>query len=179
MLQKHTFALMLILVGSPLFAQTEAAAALPVSLRAFTLGMNLENLKTELVKDNYFNFRGDRDVSFLPVTAQNLVETEGTNYIKRAFFQLKDGAVFIMSFSMNTDLIDHYSIFTAFVKKYGQPVTLNPKEAVWESETTRVTIERPLTVKYIDKKVFDTLVESAHAERSVASELREEFLNEF
>jgi hypothetical protein len=153
--------------------------SLPSQFRAFSLGMSLEDLKTELEKDPYFAFRGDRDVSFLPLSQQNLVESAGLNFIKRAFFQLKDNTVFIMSFSLNTSLIDHYSVYSSFVKKYGEPLSLNPKEAVWESETTRISIERPLTVKYIDRVVFDTLVEDSRAGTSKVEALREDFLNDF
>lgn len=157
----------------------ESASVLPTAYRGLSLGMTLDALKEALTIDSAFTFRGDPDVSFLPVTQQNLVESGGTAYIKRAFFQLKDDAVFVMSFTMNTTLIDHYSIFTELVKKYGQPIILNPREAIWESPTTRISIERPLTVKYIDKQVFDGLVENSQVLRSHAAEMREEFLNDF
>jgi hypothetical protein len=174
-----------LLLNTLVFAQdapelTEAGTeALPVAFRGLSLGMTLDDLKARLLDDKMFRFRGDRDVSFLPLTDQKLVESAGTDYIKRAFFQIKDGAVFIMAFTMNTDMIDHYSIYTAFTAKYGEPKLLSPKEAVWESETTRVSIERPLTVKYIDLKTFDALVNDSHVASSRAAELREEFLNDF
>lgn len=165
---------------APSETETSAESApLPQSFRNFSLGMSIDELKAKLIEDSYFSFRGDPDVSYLPVTQQNLVESTGSSFIKRAFFQLKDNAVFVMSFTMNTTLIDHYSIFTTFVQKYGQPRILTPKEAIWESDTVRVSIERPLTVKYIDKRVFDGLVESSRALRSTASEMREEFLDNF
>jgi hypothetical protein len=152
---------------------------LPSGFRAYSLGMSIDELKTNLTADTYFVFRGDRDVSFLPVTKQNLVESEGRQFIKRAFFQLKDEKIFIMSFTLNTELIDHYSVYTAFVKKYGEPLYLNPKEAVWENGTTRISIERPLSIKYIDRTVFDTLVDSSNTRRAEFSEIKEEFLNDF
>jgi hypothetical protein len=154
-------------------------AALPVQFRAFSLGMSLDDLKNELQQDPYFTFRGDRDVSFLPLKEQNLVESGGLNFIKRSFFQLKDEKVFIMAFSLNVEKIDHYSVYTAFVKKYGEPRSLNPREAVWESDAVRISIERPLTVKYIEKKIFDGIVNSEQAVGKINMELREGFLNDF
>ncbi|MDR3301636.1 MAG: hypothetical protein LBT01_03790 [Spirochaetaceae bacterium] len=156
-----------------------APRALPVQFRAFSLGMSLDDLKNELQKDPLFSFRGDRDVSFLPLKEQNLVESGGLNFIKRSFFQLKDEKVFIMAFSMNTEKTDHYSIYTTFVKKYGEPRSLNPREAVWESDTVRISIERPLTVKYIDKIVFDGIISNEQATGKINMELREGFLNDF
>lgn len=147
--------------------------------RSLSLGMGLDDLKDSLIKDGYFNFRGDRDVSFLPARDQSLVETTGSTFIKRAFFQLRDGNVFIMSFSLNTAIIDHYSIFTKFVEKYGQPVYLDPKMSVWENDETRISIERPLTVKYIDKTVFEDIVNESGLIKSDQVRQRQEFINEF
>ena len=166
-------------VPAGLAAQEAEQPALPRQFRELTLGMSLDDLKTGLIKDGLFNFRGDRDVSFLPNRDQSLVETTGSSFIRRAFFQLRDGAVYIMAFSLNTAVIDHYSIFTQLVEKYGQPSYLDPKEAVWETEETRVALERPLTVKYIDKKVFDDIINESALIQSRQVRQRQEFLDEF
>jgi len=152
---------------------------LPRQFRNLSLGMPLEDLKSALVRDSLFAFRGDRDVSFLPVREQTLVETTGLSYIRRAYFQLVDESVYIMSFSLDTRIMDHYSVFTTFIKKYGEPQTLNPAEAIWDNGETRVSIERPLTVKYIDKTVFDRLIEESRTRERLELLLREEFLADF
>ena len=151
----------------------------PRQFRELSLGMALNDLKTALTKDSLFRFRGDRDVSFLPIREETLVETTGFSYIRRAYFQLWDGAVFIMSFSLDTRLMDHYSVFTSFVRKYGQPLSLSPGEAVWENDDTRVSIERPLTVKYIDKTIFDRLTEESKTRAAREMLRREDFLGDF
>jgi len=151
----------------------------PRQFRGLSLGMSLDDLKSALAKDGLFNFRGDRDVSLLPVREQTLVETTGPSYIRRAYFQLADGKVFIMAFSLDTRIMDHYSVYTTFVKKYGEPAALSPGEAVWETADTRVSIERPLSVKYIDKKVFDSLIQKSKAGEDYELMLREEFLGDF
>ena len=157
----------------------ENPETLPRQFRNLSLGMALADLKTALAKDMNFAFRGDRDVSFLPVREQTLVETTGLSYIRRAYFQLVGGNVYIMSFSLDTRLMDHYSIFTAFIKKYGEPQILNPGEAVWDNGETRVSIERPLTVKYIDKTVFDRLIKESKTQEKLELMAREEFLADF
>jgi len=152
---------------------------LPRQFREISLGMELDNLKDALLKDKLFNFRGDRDVSFIPAREESLVETTGSSFVRRAFFQLRDGVLFIMSLTLDTGLLDYYSMFTNLVEKYGQPSSLDPKEAVWETEDTRITLERPLTIKYIDKKVLDDIIsESALIQSRRVSE-RQEFLDEF
>ena len=153
---------------------------IPRQFRELALGMSLDELRYSLTQDRLFLFRGDRDVSFLPVRQETLVETTGNSFIRRAHFQLSDeGEVFIMSFTLDTRLMDHYSLFTTFVNRYGQPLTLNPSEAVWEDDYTRVSIERPLTVKYIDRTVFDRLREESRTMRDWETLNREEFLAEF
>ena len=152
---------------------------LPRQFRALSLGMALDDLKTALTGDLLFSFRGDRDVSFLPVREQTLVETTGLSYIRRAYFQLVSGSVYIMSLSLDTRLMDHYSVFTTFIKKYGEPQSLSPAEAVWDNGETRISIERPLTVKYIDREVFDRLIEESKTQERLEMLRREEFLADF
>lgn len=180
--KRSIFSLIIIfLVVCSVWAQeeTEQDGELPRQFRQLSLGMGLDDLKTALLGDDYFNFRGDRDVSFLPIREESLVETTGSSFIRRAFFQLRDGQVFIMSFSLNTAIIDHYSVFTQFTERYGHPSYLDPRMAMWENEETRITIERPLTVKYIDKIVFDDIIHESGLIESGQVRLRQEFLNEF
>jgi hypothetical protein len=155
------------------------APALPRIFREISLGMSLEDLKTALLKDTMFSFRGDRDVSLLPAREQSLVETTGLSFVKRAFFQLRDGRLFIMAFTLNTDLVDHYSVFTSLTEKYGQPDSLSPQQAVWESENTRIALERPLTVKYIDREVFNAIIGESQTVESHEIRQRQEFLDGF
>ena len=151
----------------------------PRQFRELALGMALEDLKTALVNDNLFAFRGDRDVSWLPIREETLVETAGISFIRRAYFQLADGEVYIMSFTLDPRFMDHYSVFTAFVRRYGEPQSLSPGESVWENGETRVAIERPLTIKYIDRSVFNRLVEDSRINESREMLRREEFLADF
>jgi hypothetical protein len=159
----------------------EGTTELPRSYRGITLGMSLADLKSALQRDPLLDFRGDRDVSFLPVSAQsqNLVETTGPSFIRRAFFQLREGELFIMGFALHAGLVDHYSIFTGLVKKYGAPAYLDPKQAVWEAGDTRIALERPLTVKYIDRKIFNELMGESALKESAETKRRQEFLDDF
>jgi hypothetical protein len=141
--------------------------------------MGLDELKDALSRDELFSFRGDRDVSFLPDPRQNLVETGGLSFIKRAFFQLHGGELFIMAFTMNTTLVDHYSIFTALTEKYGQPSSLSPRQAVWDNGTTRLALERPLTVKYIDLGIFNELMEDSAVRETGELRRRQDFIDAF
>jgi hypothetical protein len=159
-------------------ASGEADRTLSRSFRDLRLGMSLEDLKTALEGDELFLFRGDRDVSFLPRREENLIETGGRSFLRRAFFQLRGGALFIMAFTLDPRRIDHYSVFTGFVKKYGEPGFLDPRQAVWETGDTRVVIERPLTIKYIDTGVFNEIIEDSRVRESREIFERQEFLDD-
>ena len=151
----------------------------PRQFRGLFLGMDLDSLKENLVNDDLFTFRGDRDVSWLPIREETLVETTGLSYISRAYFQLVEEEVYLMSFTLNPRLMDHYSVFTSFLRRYGEPLYISPSESVWENEYTRVSIERPLTIKYIDMTVFNRLVEESRTNVSREMFERDEFLGEF
>jgi len=177
------FSILAVIISMGVWAQEaeseEDETALPRQFRQIYLGMNLDSLKEALQEDEFFNFRGDRDVSFIPVREESLVETTGSSFIRRAFFQLRDGSLFIMFFTLNTELMDHYSMFMELTQNYGQPSYLNPREAVWETEDTRIALERPLTIKYIDRIVFDDIVSESQLIQSRRVRQRQEFLNEF
>ena len=154
-------------------------AGLPRSFREIELGMSLESLRDALERDAMFNFRGERDVSFIPIREESLVETTGSSFVRRAFFQLRDGGLFIMSFTLNENLVDHHSMFTQLIGSYGQPSSLNPREAVWEDGSTRVSLERPLTVRYIDLAVFEDIVGESVLSNSRRIDEFRDFLKEF
>jgi hypothetical protein len=156
-----------------------AQTPLPRTFRDISLGMELDALKAALQEDSLFYFRGDRDVSFLPAREQSLVETTGFSFVRRAFFQLMDGKLFLMAFTLDAGLVDHYSVYTAFTGKYGEPRLLDPKQAVWESDEIRLSLERPLTVKYLDKQAFDGIAADSRAAESAELSAREEFLRGF
>jgi hypothetical protein len=181
---RHFFICFCLLIAFSGYAQdTEAAGngaqPLPASYRGISLGMSLDGLKSALSQDALFGYRGDKDVSFAPSREESYIETSGSSFVRRALFQTKSDKVYVMTFTLNTSLIDHYSVFTAFVKKYGEPKALDPKQAVWEDDNVRLSLERPLTVKYIDKQTFNKVLDESNAVKNEEIRLREDFLDDF
>lgn len=165
-----------------LFGQQSARTATPPppsTFRGITLGMGIDDVKTALKSDPLFRYRGDPDVSFLPQTSQYLIECEGTTYIRRAYFQFADGKLFIMILVLNQLLIDHYSLFNTLSLKYGPPTTLDPQEGVWETSDVRFSLERPLTVKYVDNRTFSAILARGGAQKDLEQVSRESFLAQF
>jgi hypothetical protein len=154
-------------------AQGAVAQSLPLGFRGITLGMGLDQVKEALKADPLFLYRGDPDVSFLPQTSQYLIECEGTTYLRRAYFQFADSRLFIMILVLDTQKLDHFSMWSALASKYGQPTSLSPDESVWQSDPVRFSLEKPLTVKYIDNKTFAAILAKGGAQKDLDQVSRE------
>jgi hypothetical protein len=156
-----------------------AGGALPRGFYGIELGSGLGEVKDLLGKNPYFYYRGDPDVSFLPKKPEVLLECEGRFYVSRGLFQFHENELYIMSIILNPARMDYYSIFRQFVKKYGEPDILSPDGSVWENEGVRVSLEKPLTVKYVERGVFNKLRDQGKSEKAVEDLSRERFLESF
>lgn len=154
-------------------------AALPAEYRSIRLGMNIDAVKETLKQDAVFGYRGERDVSLLPTENRSLIESAGSYFISRSWFQFYKDNLYTMIFKLNTDTVDYYSVYSKFCEKYGEPNSINPQRAVWEDEHTRVVIERPLIVKYIDLTVFNELISQSTTEKAAAETNRQNFIDGF
>lgn len=164
--------------ASPAVDPSKAPVAVPRGYRGIELGMSMEAVKAALAADGLFAYRGDPDVSLLPRPSETLIEVAGTSFIRRAFFQFYEDRLFVMILSLNEREIDHYSVFTSLSGKYGKPRVLSPGESVWLDEATRLAVERPLAIKYIDLATFDELKAAGEAIRSYEDLLRADFLGD-
>jgi hypothetical protein len=114
--------------------------------------MDLSSVKERLTANPYFNYRGDPDVSMLR-PSEVLIECRGAAFIDRASFSsMRAGSSRSSSCSTRADR--SLLVYTRLVEKYGQPSALSPEETAWESETVRFSVERPLSVKYVDRAVL-------------------------
>lgn len=161
----------------PSLAAAEGPVPLPSEFRGIKLGMGIEEVEALLSKDPIFAWRGPEDVSLLPAKNQSLIETSGGSFVKRAFFQFADGKLWVIIVFLNPDKIDHYSIYSELLAKYGEPGLLDPKEIRWEDKTTRMALERPLTLRYMDMKAFEKIQEEGSVKESLEEMDRQSFLD--
>lgn len=164
---------------SPGGGSAAAASPPPAAFRGLSLGMGLDQVKAALKADPLFRYRGDPDVSFLPQTSQYLIECEGASFLRRAYFQFADGRLFIMILVLDDRKLDHYSLFSTLSAKYGQPSSLSPQETVWQGDAVRFSLERPLTVKYVDARTFASILSQGGAQKDLEQLSREKFLEQF
>lgn len=138
------------------------AQQIPKGYGGVELGMNLQETKEKLKKNSEFGYRGERDVSLLPGENRILIETDTSSsysfsFLERCWFQFYNEKLYIITININKEKMDHYSIFSSLNKKYGDPVSVSPEKIVWENPEYSMSLERPLTLKYIDKKTFNLL----------------------
>ncbi|MBN1696017.1 MAG: hypothetical protein JW881_00765 [Spirochaetales bacterium] len=158
---------------------TAAAKTGPSGFRGITLGMHIDEVKTLLFEDPYFDYRGDPDVTFLPVTEERLIECGGNSFVKRAYFQFNNEKLYIIIIVLDTEKLDYYTLYTTLTGKYGESTLLDPSHVVWHFSDVRLSLEKPLSVKYIDIKVFEELKSEGKMEDDLRSVSRERFLEEF
>jgi hypothetical protein len=160
--------------SAPIAAKGPAAPSR--AFRGVELGMDRDSVIAALKKDSIFSYRGPEDLSLLPSPNQSLIEVSGPSFVRRGFFQLYEGKLWTIILELNPDKVDHYSIYTSLVAKYGEPALLDPKEARWEDKSTRMALERPLSLRYMDMAVYGKLREGVSAKESTQELDRQGFL---
>lgn len=155
--------------------------SVPNGYAGVELGMTFEQVKKALRDNLDFGYRGERDVSLLPGENRILIETDtstfaGFSYLDRCWFQFYNEKLYIITININREKMDHFSIFDSLCKKYGTPQSVSPEKSVWQSKTVTMSLERPLTLKYVDQKVFDELQNKSKVSPSGTEQTREMFL---
>ena len=151
----------------------------PKGFRGIELGMHIDVIKEILLKDPYFAYKGDPDVSFLPAAQQVLIECPGNSFVQRAYFQFYNETLFIIIIELNQSKLDYYTMFTTLSGKYNESTSLDPTETVWIFTDVRLSLEKPLTIKYIDRKVFEELKTAGKVQEDIEERSRKEFLKDF
>lgn len=165
-----------------LFAGTSLwANDIPDGYGSIKLGMSLEETKEALRKNSDFGYHGDRDVSLLPGENRVLIETNteymlGSKFLTRCWFQFYEEKLYTIIINVNPEKMDHYSMFTTLCDKYGNPDSLSPQKSVWKNDDITMSLEKPLTLKYVDNKVFEELQDKAIVQPGPTEMTREMFL---
>ncbi|MEI8092755.1 MAG: hypothetical protein WCG80_00925 [Spirochaetales bacterium] len=160
-------------------APAQTKVPLVAGFDVFKLGMPLTELKAALKNNSFFLYEGDPDVTLLSRPNTSLIDVPGITYFSRGVFQLLDGTLYSITLELNPVQLDYFAMYTTLSKKYGDPVALDPSIARWETPAVRLTLERPLTVKYLDMPRFVALQKSGTAQKALQNLTREKFLENF
>jgi len=175
-MKRLTIALLLLLALTSIgWAQT----ALPPGFDVFRLGMTLDELKSALKNNSYFLYSGEPDVTLLERPNTHLIDVPGISFFTRGVFQIVNGKLYSITLELNPEQLDYFTMYTALTKKYGDPAALDPSSARWESPSVRLSLEKPLTVKYLDMPAFQKIQSEGRAQKSLQSLTRDQFLQAF
>ena len=173
---------LLVLAAAAFMCVRISAEGLSRGYGGVELGMSIEDTKKKLKANSDFGYTGDRDVSLLPGENRTLIETDAVaghafGFLERCWFQFSNDRLYIITININRDIMDHYSVFTALCKKYGDPASLSPEKSVWRDGDYTMSLERPLTLKYVNQKVFEDLQNKSLISPSGREMTREMFLD--
>lgn len=167
---------MVILFFSMAWLVVAADTALPGGYGSVVLGMSVDTAKNALQEDPAYGYRGDRDVSLLPGENRVLISTTGVLFFDECWFQFDKDRLYIITLNLNEEQVDYASVFKSLCNKYGQPDSLSPKKSEWRDGAVIMSLERPLTLKYTDERVFQELQESSNVEFTKEERTRQSFL---
>ncbi len=181
--QKGLFILLFLLAAASLWAQEadqdNDSIDIPQEYRSIALGMSPDEVKDLLSQDSWFNYRGEADLSMLERPRASLIDAGGSLFISRGLFQFEEEALAVITLELNPETIDWFTVYTTLEDRYGPPSDMNPSKAWWEDGSTRLALERPLTVKYLDMAVFNIAAEEEANRKAWREKAREDFLGEF
>jgi hypothetical protein len=140
--------------------------------------MTKDAVSTELKRSVAFGYRGERDVSLLPASRQTIIETPGgvNSFFARSWFQFYEDKLYIIIINLNPAKTDHFSVFLSLFTKYGEPVSITPEKSVWQNDDVIMSLEKPLTLKYVDAKVFARVTGETETQQTVEEQLYQDFL---
>ncbi len=152
---------------------------LPAGYGSILLGMEMDDVKELLLTEPRFDFRGDPDVSIQRNGNQQLISSRGRAFIDQGFFQFNDSRLYLIIINMNPERVDFFSMQQTLTAKYGEPEELSPEGLYWRNENVQLSLEYPLTVKYLDLEVFESFIQEDVRLKSFQEISRSKFLEEF
>ncbi len=155
------------------------AAGLPSGFMNITLGLTMEELENALYDNSYFDYRGKPDVDMRISEERSLIECSGFSYVKKGYFQFYNKKLIIITVIIDENELDFYSFYTKLEKKYGKADRLNPDGVYWENSDLIMSLEKPLSVKYTDKKSFSEIKEKFAEKTTSRKKLKEDFVDTF
>ena len=62
-------------------------------------------------------------------------------------------------------------------EKYGEPKSVTPQKSVWKNDEITMTLEKPLTLKYINNEIQDQLQQYSTIQKSAEEMTQQMFLD--
>jgi hypothetical protein len=147
--------------------------------REIVLGVPFQRAQDLIQGDPAFQYRGEPDVSLRLSDGGTVIDTRGRVYMERGIFQFHEDQLFSIALYLDRSRLDYFQLYEQFRERYGEPMDLDPQRALWEDQATRIELERPLTVRYLDLETFHLRRRNTRTQEAAADIAREQFLEEF
>jgi hypothetical protein len=141
--------------------------------------MSLEEAKDALENSRYFIYRGSPDLSLRPGTQEPIIRVRGIGFVEEAYLQFAEDRLYSLIILINSRTNDYLSFYNRFAADYGRPAQLSPEFAQWEDTETRIRLDKPLQVLYLDVGTFDRMVEENRIEQAAGDFSRDLFMDAF
>ncbi|NIZ40534.1 hypothetical protein [Entomospira entomophila] len=155
---------------------TDTSSPPPRIFSTISLGMSYDAVIDALKTDPNFVFRGRPDVSMLDPLDRTIIEVRGSGFVYRGFFSFYQDTLFAITIVLNESWLDFFTVWQSLTQTYGQPTDLNPLRSIWEDDNTRLSLEQPAVLKYLDMQTFNLLLERTNTDKSTIERSREKFL---
>ena len=152
--------------------------ALPDGYRSIRLGMTIDQVKQNLQDDAIFNYRGERDVSLLTGKNQTIIETSSESWLENCWFQFYNNKLYSIIINFNSTHFDYNTIYNRLTDSYGIHSEMDPKRVVWENSSITMSLEKPISVKYLDNHIFEEIRSLSTIKQTEIEETRESLLED-
>lgn len=141
-----------------------------------TLGMDYQSALNALDFSSNFIYNSQMPmwIESNPVIAAN-----GKGFVDKGYFQFYNGALYSITIELNRNRIDFFTLFMQLQQKYGKYKSFSPTIVRWEDENALLSLEKPLTLRYLEKRIHSQLIESSKVKESQKQKMREDFLEQF
>ncbi len=167
-------------------SQNFSDVALPFGFTTIYLGITFEEVKKAISMNRYFQAFEEPEIYTVPQGVDRVILVYGslderTNYqfIREGYFQFNENDELIsINLYLNPDVLDYFTLYQLHEQKYGTPEMLNPQKAEWIDSNVTISLEKPLTVKYLkspDARKVEEILDLANEREK----LYEDFLSSF
>jgi hypothetical protein len=167
-----------LLLSGTLLAQ-DGGVALRRGFREVELGLPFGTVQERLAADPAFSYRGEPDVSMRISDGESVIDTRGRIWIDRGIFQFHNGSLTSITLYLDRTRLDYFQLYEQLRSRYGEASDLDPRGTVWEDQRTRIRLERPLTITYLDLESYLERRQEQLTLEAVEDATRRQFLEEF
>lgn len=160
--------------------ETPPIQPLPEGYPNYPFGSSFDEISTLLKEDTSFQYAPE-DVSFLRTPVRRIISTKGSLFFTRGEFLFNESdQLYTVVLNFNREQIDFFTLFNQLRTKYGEPESYTPKKgAIWRNETLTLSLEYPLTLKYLANGLINDISAREREQETLLRQRRQEFLEQF